>query len=995
MKAILKSTATNLAARAYERALLLLSALVLLWPAPVANAADVGALIKQLDRTEWEIVKDEVSKRLPNLIATKQEQDALKSMLQSSQKIAAFAEAVQSDDYVTVQKISTQFLADNLEDAMIARFGSDSRVARSIELLKNDRNRALAKKLTRAALNLDTDDARIAIRDYLTEHATARFDKLKAEGEQLLKDTLLEVIPGSGRMVAMGFNPVDIYIQQVKDFTKFTAATRLRFNDAVLNCQAELYATLRQQNVSHDNIIERLEVYGSAQGKSGLKCGSSSGPRTTTGSWVDFFTRLGSGAAGQGELGLTPRNIADLARHYQQQRPGVRQNQDFAEWVREQLLSNVKLRAREFRDDLAKEQSRIARKRRQEQKQVVAALEAAISRLDKKKPAAENKRQPRDKKKPSPRARDRVASNDTPDEEDKKPRKRDNDKEPDTPKSTKQCDALRALVRKAGRSIGLASPSKTTALIANINSTLAAAKAEGNCPSDVYADAASAQSDLQNASALRDQLQTAITLCNIDALRPLKARASRISTAAFDIEVTLLQTAKTGVTHFEKGKSQFDAGQYESAKNRFQQALSALRELPPPACAKYQQRAKKGLENIAKIEAQQAIVDRAINTCNIKQMKKILKAYNGRKLHFFIVSIQRVQAALPKCKKNERIIAEGRFCEAAKGKLNNARSDYKANRLKASYQTLTKLDQQLTAKNTTRCSDLKPRIQDGLRKISILQAEHQRLSSMTTNCNVSGLKKLRSHYRGKKHPWYRNAAVHTKNAIKQCQRTLRQQAVADCKRQARDNGKVHAKIEKNRDGTYTCYSCEPGHTYRNGRCLSAEAMAYADCRKQARANKKVLARVEHAANGQYRCHWCERGQIYATDGRCWNPAALAEARCRYDVARMGKVYARSRALRNGQYHCQWCEPGTYYRNGRCFSPQQNISQGVAAINGILNELQRNTANRRQTGRRATPSRRPPARRTQPTRRTGNSRPPPNCIKDGFINMTDPRCKSHW
>ncbi|MCP5084396.1 MAG: hypothetical protein GY948_22125 [Alphaproteobacteria bacterium] len=49
-------------------------------------------------------------------------------------------------------------------------------------------------------------------------------------------------------------------------------------------------------------------------------------------------------------------------------------------------------------------------------------------------------------------------------------------------------------------------------------------------------------------------------------------------------------------------------------------------------------------------------------------------------------------------------------------------------------------------------------------------------------------------------------------------KTQKANARADCRRQIRNKGKVYAFTRINRDGTYNCFSCEPGFRWRKGRC---------------------------------------------------------------------------------------------------------------------------------------------------------------------------------
>jgi hypothetical protein len=101
-------------------------------------AADVGALIKALDRSEWEIVSQSVTDRIPNLIKGKKEQAHFKEVMKRSQQVAAMAEALQDPNinYEGLGALSAGILAEDMEKMVANRFGEDSRLYRPIQLVK-------------------------------------------------------------------------------------------------------------------------------------------------------------------------------------------------------------------------------------------------------------------------------------------------------------------------------------------------------------------------------------------------------------------------------------------------------------------------------------------------------------------------------------------------------------------------------------------------------------------------------------------------------------------------------------------------------------------------------------------------------------------------------------------------------------------------------------------------------------------------------------------
>lgn len=425
----------------------------------------------------------------------------------------------------------------------------------------------------------------------------------------------------------------------------------------------------------------------------------------------------------------------------------------------------------------------------------------------------------------------------------------------------RDCAAAAGYVERARRAIqgritaGKISDAETNLLFARDRSV--------GCP-DVRARMAGVEGAIGAASealrgreqtdSLRERIQAALQACDIDALPALKFEVSNSAPDALTNEIALLQMASTAVGQFNDGKAIFDAGNYVKARAPLQRASSAFKALPSGACQTYADRTQDGLDQVDKVLAQQAIVDRALDACDVEDLRTIVTKYEGRTFRFFTESAARIRAALPACEDEpatqEEAIADCRRQAVDKGKVYG----------------------------TTRFET------DG--SYSCHTCEKGEVST-GAGCAPD------------------IAAAET-----------------DCRSQAIAKGKVYAKTDVHNDGRYDCYWCEQGQIYVKGRCGTVAAHNELACRRDAAKKGKVYAKtVTHKNGKKYDCHWCERGQIYVK-GRCGTVAAHNELACRRAATKKGKVYAKTVTHKNGTYDCRWCERGQYYAKGRCYNRQQ-------------------------------------------------------------------------
>jgi len=882
-----------------------------------ALAADIGALIKKLDRSEWEIVSEAVIDRLPNLIRGKAEQAYFKQVMQTSQEAAAIAEALKYGNYEGLGAVSAKILVRDLEKMVASRFGEESRLYKTIQIVKSEPR--LARELTRAALNADAWAANKAIRASLKEYAKKRASELRQQGEKFWKDMFRNVIPGGNRLSGLGFDPVDLYLQGISDWSDFTSQTRLRFNNTMLDCLALRYRKIRKEGYSGKDARLEIENFDTGTGiGNNFRCSveldrlnGSTGEKSVTRRVIDFFINAGRSTVALAELGMTTREIIDLIEQYERE-GGQDKHARFSIWLQKRLLKNIKTRKEGLTGPIAEAQKKIAKEQVDEANKLMAAIEAEIGRL-KPRRAEENRQTAPRGKEDKPVAGGKNQGNG------ERGQSANNDggtgkEKPAPPRVTLQCDKLTALVASVEQKLAGSRLDDPGGLIANLTAAESKARKEGSCPPEVFAGAARSRTRLQAIASLRQRITAAISACNIDAMPSLKAEIARVSPTIFLNEESLLQTAQTGVSAFKTGRAAYDRDSYKQAKGDLQSSLRAFRELTSGACQTYADRAQSGLDIIEKIEAQQVRVNRAIAACDMDELKKILASYRSKKHRFFRSAMARVNAALPKCRKEDQIIAEGKFCEEARRKLSVARADFLANHLNQAERELRKLRAALKPEKTRRCLELKPKVQQGLANIDILRTEDARLQQTVANCNIGKLDKLKDLYISRRHPWYEEAALRARAGITACRRGQED----DCRRQARDMGKVFAAITYKENGEYSCHTCEKGQIPEGNVCVPDRAAAVADCRRVAAQKGKVYAKTEIRNDGTPICHWCEPGQIYY-NGKCGTRAAHEEVNCRQMAAQRGKVYATTEFLRNGQVRCRWCEPGQFYRNGQCHS----------------------------------------------------------------------------
>ncbi len=366
------------------RTALLAALLAVLPPAAFHGAAAAGLkdIVARLDKTEWEIVRDEVKERLPSLVMSAEEREMFDGFLETSGTLSAMAEAVEEGNYQGLGGVSASYLADNLGAAIAERYGEGSLFHQVVEFVEDDP--ALARKLVRAALDADADAARVAIGDTLSEYAAKRGNELRKQGADFWKGMLRGFVPGGEALAARGLDPVDIYFQGVTEWAAFTSRTRVHFNNTALNCLAVRYRVSIERGASPAEAREAVVDLGIGPGMGrDIDCaaelrrrGGGSG-RGLLGRLFDMLTGRLQSTAAEGALNLDRSQIADLIEAFEAGHPG-RGPGGFANWLEQRLLDEARSRASRLRNALIPAMQREAAEQQELARRVLALVRTAV-----------------------------------------------------------------------------------------------------------------------------------------------------------------------------------------------------------------------------------------------------------------------------------------------------------------------------------------------------------------------------------------------------------------------------------------------------------------------------------------------------------------------------------------------------------------------------------------------------------------------------------------
>jgi hypothetical protein len=308
--------------------------------------------------------------------------------------------------------------------------------------------------------------------------------------------------------------------------------------------------------------------------------------------------------------------------------------------------------------------------------------------------------------------------------------------------------------------------------------------------------------------------------------------------------------ASTAVGQFNDGKATFDAGNYAEARAPLRRASLALKALPSGACQTYADRTQDGLDQIGKVLTQQAIVDRALDACDVEDLKIILANYEGRTFRFFTESAARIRAALPACENKpptrEEAIAACHRQAVDKGKVYGT--------------TAFEPD----GSHTCHFCE-KGEVSTGAACVpDVAAAEANCRSQTAAEGKVYAKTEIRNDGSSVCH-WCEPGHVYANGKCG----TVSAHGEAECRRLAASKGKVYAKTVFHKNGKYDCHWCERGQIYVNGRCGTVAAHNELACRRLAASKGKIYAKTVTHKNGRYDCRWCEPGQYYAK-GRCYS-----------------------------------------------------------------------------------------------------------------------------
>mgnify|MGYP003111527370 CR=1 FL=1 len=347
-----------------------------------------------------------------------------------------------------------------------------------------------------------------------------------------------------------------------------------------------------------------------------------------------------------------------------------------------------------------------------------------------------------------------------------------------------------------------------------------------------------------------------------------------------------VRQARTLVDTFETARSAYQSNQLEPAASGLRRVLDISRSANPPLCAAFADRAQRGLDQIATLEAFRARVDAAIAACDTPLMAQLSEASQGRDHPMFRDEIARMASARKQCDAADQEAAGARaLCSALTVRLDSARADYRANQLGRADAKLAELRAALNGR-AGQCDGMLSRVNAGLSNIAKLRTLEGQLSAAMSACDTGTMDRIETRARGEGHLWFQTALTRIASARRSCEAQASRPNVSDpCAELSRMEGYVATAADRGNWG-------EARDLLARAMSLASMPEALSDCpeqRSRVQGAVSAIATLQGAIADVDRAVASCSGDFDALavrlDGISYNVAALDRARARLDAAR--------------------------------------------------------------------------------------------------------------
>ena len=638
------------------RRVLLLLLLFVIGGAFVAHAASpVAELVERLDKTQEQFVKDELTARVPSMFSRESDREFAGELISEIKTFGQHADEIRDGNYMGLGNTLAGRSAGWLEDRIKERYPDPNSMVRQVTSSVR-KYPDLYKRMSQAALNPDRHDWQQTSREVMGDYARQRMGELQAQGIDAWKNMAREVISPPAGLSKLGIDPVDMYVQGVRDWSDFLRQTGGRYHRAVLNCYHKQYTRFRAEGATAHEAKDDIAIQQLKNANCGGKGGNSLTQRV-----VNWAKNLFGGAATLGNFDLNPSEVADLLDEYERL-GGSKSGKDLADWFEDKFNDNLKDRKKRVREALDEEQRAEMAEEDANRRAVADKLEQALADALAKFPGDQEKAvagsaplaQPE-----RPPVGDKAAEGD----KDQKPPAVAEDEGADEPgdgeppKSDPKVAACDALKQDYAATFSRARPlydggrfKEASAILRATKAKLARENGSPPCISDTSRlDRGIAKSDKLDSGFTK--IQQAIDSCDAAKMASYSSQMKGLSSphplmAAKIAELDRLSAKVSAVSStFEQANSAYKQGNLGQAKSGLAKARAEIAKLNGnPVCPDLRTRIGKGLDKIANLENGLGRTDQAIKSCSLDYLDKWLAKYGANPQHVLIPQPHRQRA---------------------------------------------------------------------------------------------------------------------------------------------------------------------------------------------------------------------------------------------------------------------------------------------------------------------------------------------------------------
>ncbi|MEM7069631.1 MAG: hypothetical protein AAF478_12190 [Pseudomonadota bacterium] len=395
--------------------------------------------------------------------------------------------------------------------------------------------------------------------------------------------------------------------------------------------------------------------------------------------------------------------------------------------------------------------------------------------------------------------------------------------------------AVNAAIGNANAAMSSASASYSSGDIDATRSSIANARAAldgmGGAPNcaDLIGRIEKAQDKVNSLERAVNAVQTNVEACTPASLQGVISQYGSVNHPGIKDDVRKAQALLVAHGEADSARASYRAGDLKTARTALENTRNALDRAGSGGCQDLRELISRGLSRIDKLENAIRLAEEALRSC--KPLR--IRDWQGKLANVGNAAAGSIKARLENYKKTcrqQRVSDLNQRCESAYGKksqinLSSVDSDSPQCMCKKGF---------VWNKNKNYCIDQPSEAEQlAQRNRTCRQKFGSGYYSGPTDKNGQYFcipnQQTANNWCNSNNPGsgYEAYNISTKGGF-ECRRnreTFRRNARADCKRQAKNAGKVYAYTQFQKNGSYNCHWCERGYRYKNGQCHPRQRQA--------------------------------------------------------------------------------------------------------------------------------------------------------------------------